>query len=81
MPTGMNIVAAQRQYRWPKANIVFAAGKNIVLQYTSHPNNKAGIGKPPPNACFLILQSRYQNLYVAPTFTLCAFAFSTTSAV
>ncbi|MBR2127234.1 MAG: hypothetical protein IJ943_10935 [Akkermansia sp.] len=47
---GMNIVAAQRQYRWPKANIVFAAGKNIVLQYTSHPNNKAGIGKPPPNA-------------------------------
>ncbi|MBR3902040.1 MAG: hypothetical protein IKJ29_00100 [Akkermansia sp.] len=47
---GMNIVAAQRQYRWPKANIVFAAGKNIVLQYTSPPNNKAGIGEPPPNA-------------------------------
>ncbi len=80
MPTGMNIVAAQRQYRWPQANIVFAAGKNIVPQFPL-PNNKAGIGKAPPNACFLILQSRYQNLYVAPTFTLCAFAFSTTSAV
>ncbi|MBR3903815.1 MAG: hypothetical protein IKJ29_09175 [Akkermansia sp.] len=44
MPTGMNIVAAQRQYRWPQANIVFAAGKNIVPQYTSHPNNKAALG-------------------------------------
>ncbi|MBR3903133.1 MAG: hypothetical protein IKJ29_05695, partial [Akkermansia sp.] len=45
MPTGMNIVAAQRQYRWPQANIVFAAGKNIVPQ-SPLPKNKPGIGKP-----------------------------------
>ncbi len=50
MPTGMNIVAAQRQYRWPQANIVFAAGKNIVPQISLLKKYKAGIGKPPPNA-------------------------------
>ena len=50
MPTGMNIVAALRQYRWPKANIVFAAGKNIVPNTPHTQTTKRALGKPPPNA-------------------------------
>ncbi len=63
MPTGMNIVAAQRQYRWPQANIVFADRQKYRSPNSPPQKTNQALGNNLPMPAKV-----RQNLYPAPPF-------------